>query len=335
LRLLLERDRVPGRPAPGIIAVVKANAYGHGATTVGLTLESTGVAMLACADIEEGVALREAGVKIPILVFGALSISHLDGVFSHGLTPTVSTPGAARALEKAAAARGVRLACHLKIDTGMNRVPPDNLKRTLPPCSPAQPRPRCRAQHFGTTSPATRCSRPSAAWSPARRSTTRRRPRLRHAGIRRAAGARVAFVRPGCCSGLVPPPHSTIDKPVMSLTSRVVAVRAAGRPAAVYGPPVTWLSPGYADGLDRRPEDRGFVIRGRRAPIVGAVSMDMLTADVTDIDAVGPGDEVVFLGSQGAEPQQTIDAREMASWIGTVPYEILCRLGARVERKYD
>ena len=74
------------------------------------------------------------------------------------------------------------------------------------------------------------------------------------------------------------------------------------------------------------------MIRGRRARIVGAVSMDMLTVDVTDIDDVGPGDEVVFLGSQGA---QLIDAREMAAWIGTIPYEILCRLGSRVERKYD
>jgi alanine racemase len=90
---------------------------------------------------------------------------------------------------------------------------------------------------------------------------------------------------------------------------------------------------GYADGLDRRLEDRGYaLIRGRRARIVGAVSMAMLTADVTDIDGVGTGDEVVFLGSQGSE---RIDAREMAAWIGTIPYEILCRLGSRVERKYD
>ena len=93
---------------------------------------------------------------------------------------------------------------------------------------------------------------------------------------------------------------------------------------------------GYADGLDRRLEDHGFVlIRGRRAKIVGAVSMDMLTVDVTDIGDVGPGDEVVFLGSQGSEPQQTIDASEMADWIDTIPYEILCRLGSRVERRYE
>jgi alanine racemase len=93
---------------------------------------------------------------------------------------------------------------------------------------------------------------------------------------------------------------------------------------------------GYADGLDRRLENHGHVlVRGRRAKIVGAVSMDMLTADVTEIDGVNPNDEVVFLGSQGKQPQQTIDAREMAAWIGTIPYEILCRLGSRVERKYD
>ena len=74
------------------------------------------------------------------------------------------------------------------------------------------------------------------------------------------------------------------------------------------------------------------MIRGRRAKIVGAVSMDMLTVDVTDIDAVGPGDEVVFLGSQG---DNSIDAREMADWIGTIPYEVLCRLGSRVERIFQ
>ena len=92
---------------------------------------------------------------------------------------------------------------------------------------------------------------------------------------------------------------------------------------------------GYADGLDRRLEGRGWVlIRGRRAPIVGAVSMDKLTVDVTDVGEVGPGDEVVCLGSQGPESWQTIDAREMADWIDTIPYEILCRLGARVERQY-
>ena len=117
-----------------IIAVVKANAYGHGAPEVGLALEDAGAAMLACADIEEGIVLREAGVRAPILIFGALSVSDLDGVFTHHLTPTISTPSAARALQQAAARRQVTLRCHLKIDTGMNRLGfrHDNLDRTLP-----------------------------------------------------------------------------------------------------------------------------------------------------------------------------------------------------------
>src|SRR5438445_13769709 len=90
-------------PPPKIIAVVKANAYGHGATRVGLALERAGAAMLACADIEEGVVLRRAGVRLPILVFGALGISDLDGVFEYGLTPTISTPSAAENLARPAA----------------------------------------------------------------------------------------------------------------------------------------------------------------------------------------------------------------------------------------
>jgi alanine racemase len=123
-----------GRAAPRLIAVVKANAYGHGAVPAALAFEAAGAAMLACADVEEGITLREGGVRAPILVFGALAVSDLSGVFSHRLTPTVSTPSAAAALERAAADRGVRLSCHLKIDTGMHRLGfrDENLGRTLP-----------------------------------------------------------------------------------------------------------------------------------------------------------------------------------------------------------
>ena len=115
--------------------MVKANAYGHGAARVALALEAAGAPLLACADIEEGVLLRRAGVRVPILVFGALSIGDVDGIFDYDLTPTVSTPQAVITLEQAAARRGVRLACHLKIDTGMNRLGfrHDQLDRTMPP----------------------------------------------------------------------------------------------------------------------------------------------------------------------------------------------------------
>jgi alanine racemase len=106
-----------GRNPPGIIAVVKANAYGHGAERVGLALEHAGATMLACADIEEGIALRRAGVQVPVLVFGALSVSDLDGLFEYGLTPTISTPSAARAVQAAAVKARRTIGYHLKIDT--------------------------------------------------------------------------------------------------------------------------------------------------------------------------------------------------------------------------
>jgi alanine racemase len=132
---------------------------------------------------------------------------------------------------------------------------------------------------------------------------------------------------------------------VMSLRRRVVAVKNLRAGESVgYGArfrpdePVTLavVPAGYADGLDRRLEGRGDVlIRGRRAPIVGAVSMDMLTVDITAIGEVNPGDEVVFLGSQGDGPLQALDAREMAAAISSIPYEVLCRLGARVTRLYS
>src|SRR5262249_13215434 len=113
-------------PAPRVIAVVKANAYGHGAGEVGLALERAGAAMLSCADIEEGIVLRRAGIRIPILVFGALGISDLDGVFEYDLTPTISPPTAAHNLEAAAPPqpdrRRSKLPCHLEIDTGTNRL---------------------------------------------------------------------------------------------------------------------------------------------------------------------------------------------------------------------
>src|SRR5688572_32688157 len=122
------------RPRPGIMAVVKANAYGHGSERVALALEEAGATMLACADIEEGIVLRRAGVRVPVLVFGALSVSDLEGLFEHALTPTISSPGAARSVQAAAARYRTTVAYHLKIDTGMNRLGfrHDNLRRTLP-----------------------------------------------------------------------------------------------------------------------------------------------------------------------------------------------------------
>ena len=352
------RTSAPSHPAPRIIAVVKANAYGHGSERVALALERAGATMLACADIEEGIVLRRAGVSVPILVFGALSVSDLDGLFEFALTPTISTPSAARAVQAAAAARKATVGYHLKIDTGMNRLGfrHDNLRRTLPEVI-GSPNLALEAvyTHFATADdpdlPLFNDQR--VRFEEATRVVAELvgRKVLRHAcnsaALLRDSRVWHDIVRPGLLLyGVVPPPlSSTIPlQPVMSLTSRVVGVKGLRPGEAVgYGSRFRTDAPasiavvpaGYADGLDLRLEQRGQVlIRGRRAPIVGAVSMDMITVDVTGIDGVQPGDEVVLIGSQGNEPWQRIDVREMAAAIGSIPYEIVCRIGARIERQY-
>lgn len=358
LRDYLAREPRNGAPVPSLIAVVKANAYGHGAERVALAIEAAGADTLACADIEEAVALRRAGVRAPILVFGALSISDLDGIFEYGLTPTITTPWAARAVQEAAARRGVVIEYHLKIDTGMHRLGfrDENLRWTLPPVlASSHLRLQAIYTHFASADDAEnplfaeQRERFEAA-SEVVRELTGRMP-MRHAANSAATlrDSRVWYdaVRPGLLLyGIVPPPlASTIPLlPAMSLTSRVVAVKGLRPGEAVgYGcrfvaqePATVAVVPaGYADGLDTRLSGRGHVlIRGRRAPIVGAVSMDMLTVDVTGME-VSPGDDVVIIGRQGDESWQRLDAREMAASIGTIPWEIVCRLGSRIERQYS
>ena len=363
--------REPRSTAPGVIAVVKANAYGHGAGQVARALEEAGADVLACADIEEGAALRAAGVACEILVFGALSVSDLDGLFDCRLTPTISTPGAASAVQAAAARYGRRLRYHLKIDTGMNRLGFrfDNLARSLPDLI-ASPNLELAAvyTHFATADEPDNplfdqqrerferglieIDRLRGPEQPAMRppggSTRPDRPPYVHAANSAALlrDSRVWYdrVRPGLLLyGVVPPPlASTLPiAPVITLVSRVVAVKGVRAGEGIgYGvrfspaqPATIAIVPaGYADGLDLRLAGRGAVlIRGRRAPIVGSVCMDMLMADVTGM-RVSPGDDVVIIGAQGDD---RIDVREMAAQIGTSPYEILCRIGSRIERIYD
>jgi alanine racemase len=353
--LLAGRSDLPdAAPPPGIIAVVKANAYGHGAGEVARALEDAGADLVACADIEEGAALRAAGVTAEILVFGALSVSDLEGLFDCRLTPTISTPGAATAVHQAALKYRQRLRYHLKIDTGMNRLGfrYDNLAHTLPEL--------LASDHLELDAVYTHFATADEPGSPLFDEQRRRfegalvqveayggRPRYRHAANSAALlrDSRVWFdrVRPGLLLyGIVPPPLATTLPltPVIALGSRIVAVKGI-RPGDGVGYGVRFVADrpttiaivpaGYADGLDLRLAGRGAVlVRGRRHPIVGSVCMDMLMIDVTGTE-VSPGDEVVILGAQG---EDRIDVREMAATIGTIPYEILCRIGSRIQRIY-
>jgi alanine racemase len=358
LRAVVDRLRAetpPGRDPPGVIAVVKANAYGHGASQVGLRLEAAGASMLACADIEEGVSLRESGVRCPILVFGAMSVSDPDGVFTADLTPTVSTPAAVRAIAQAAARHRRTLPCHLKIDTGMNRLGfrHDNLARTMPELLGSDRLSVAAVYtHFATADD------PESPFLEQQRARFERAlAALGSMGLRRVAkhAANSAallrdsrtwydWVRPGLLLyGIVPPPLAAADlalRPALSLTSRIVAVKGI-RPGEGAGYGLRWhadeprsiaiVPAGYADGLDTRLAGRASaLVRGRRVPIVGSVCMDMMTVDVTGLE-VEPGDEVVLIGRQGDEE---ITAREIAAAIGSIPWEVVCRLGARIERRY-
>ena len=322
--------------------------------------------MLACADIEEGIVLRRAGVRIPILVFGALGISDLDGVFEFDLTPTISTPSAAAS---AGQARGEvaqtgsasafrqehvrsQLHCHLKIDTGMNRLGfrHDNLARTLPEIA--------RSEHLAIDAVYTHFATADEPEHPAFGEQRERfekvlaalpslgiTPKFRHAAnsaaLLRDERVWYDFVRPGLLLyGIVPPPLAvTLPlRPALSLHSRIVHVKGmrpgegtgtASSRASTRRATIAVVPAGYADGLDRRMAGRTLMlVRGKRVPVVGSVCMDMTMIDVTGMD-VHTGDEVVIVGKQGSEE---IGMREIAASIGTIPYELLCRVGTRIER---
>ena len=354
LREFVKRG-APDAP-PEIIAVVKANAYGHGLVSTARALEAAGATMLACADIEEGVQLRQGGVGVPILVFGALSISDLSGVFDFDLTPTVSSPSAATALQSAAVSREVRLRCHLKIDTGMNRFGfrHDNLSRTIPDVLACENLAFDAVYtHFATADepegPLFEAQRARFSTALETLASLGLGPVATHAAnssaLLRDRAVWHQAVRPGLLLyGVVPlsldVPTGLVLRPVMSLRSRVVAVKGlrAGETAG-YGARFTALRAtrvaivpaGYGDGLDVRLAGTGHVlVRGRPAAIIGSVCMDSITIDVTDLD-VAPGDEVAVIGEQG---NARVDAADVARWTGTKPREVLCRTGIRIERVY-
>jgi alanine racemase len=341
--------------APAVIGVVKANAYGHGAPAVARALEAAGAAMVACADIEEAIRLREAGVGCRVLVFGALSLSALDGIFAYDLVPTISTPKAGLEVARAAARRGTTVRYHLKIDTGMNRLGfrHDNLRRTIPALL-AEPGLLLEGvyTHFATadTPGDGLFAEQRANFESTRRalSALGAGPHLVHAANSAALLADESvwydMVRPGLLLyGAAPSPREgrIALRPVMSLRSRVVAVKGVRTGETIgYGARFRAERPtrmavvpaGYADGLDTRLAGRmDALVRGHRAPIVSSVCMDMMTIDVTGL-TVEPGDDVVLIGRQG---EDEITVSEMAGRVGTIPYELLCRVGTRIERVYN
>lgn len=349
-----------------VMAVVKADGYGHGAVPVARAALAAGATGLCVALVGEGVALRRAGIEVPILVLSQQPDDALGDLVAHRLSATVYSPEQLAAI--AAWCRQESLTCgiHLKVDTGMQRVGarPDELV-TLARLAADTPGVRVDAV-FTHLACADEPSQPATAEQLARFDAVLAElddaglaPPHTHAANSAGALAHPAahrsFVRAGIAVyGIAPGPdvaHLATDlRPALSLRARVSHVKhvAAGTHVS-YGwrhrfgrdTTVATLPIGYADGVPRRlgslPDRPGadVLIGGRRCPIVGVVTMDQLMVDVAPVlDAggrVAVGDEAVLIGVQGSE---RITADEWASRLGTIAYEVVCAIGPRVPRRF-
>ena len=338
-----------------VMGIVKANAYGHGLVPVALHLQAQGVDQLGVAFLEEGIALRQAGITIPILVLGGIFGPQVAQFIVHDLEITVSSLDKLRQVEAAAESLGRKAVIHIKIDTGMERIGVHSYSAG-PFIEAAVASEWCTLKGI--------YSHLACADDPASPMTTLQIERFREAcahierlgapmplrhlansgGVLHFPDTWLDMVRPGILMyGVMPDPasHRTIDvRPALSLVSQVVYFKVvkAGNPVS-YG--ATWaptadtrvvtIPIGYGDGWPRALSSRGEVlVRGHRHPVVGRICMDQLMVDIGR-DSAFNEDEVVLIGTQGNE---AISAEDVARTAGTIAYEILTGLNERIPREY-
>ena len=345
------------QPGCEILAIVKANAYGHGAVDIAQSLASQGIGRFAVASLEEGIALRQAGLSASIVVLGALFEEQISDLVAHQLIPVVSDERILPALAKAAHSRQAPYPIHLKVETGMGRLgfSPEELRSLLD--NPLLQKPlqiQGLMTHLADADrkDSTFTEQQLLAFRAVLEQIKERGVSLplvhtaNSAAIVRFPHAHFTLVRPGIMlygyhtlPATVPAPDL---RPVLSLHTTIVQLRTIPRGGTVSyngtfvatrSSRIAVLPIGYADGYSRRLSHRGSVlVQGRRAPIVGLVCMDMIMVDVTDFASVQVGETVTLIGQQGEE---SIWAEEVAGWVGTIPYEILCGIGSRVPRLYE
>lgn len=345
------------RPA-ALLAVVKADGYGHGAVPVARAAVEAGASWLGVALVEEGMALRAAGIETRVLLLSEPPPAAAGAVVAHSLTPTVYTASGIEALAKAVADAGcdAPLPVHLKVDTGMHRVG-CALDDALDIVDVIRGRPELELEalctHFAVAdepeNPYTAAQVERFDELLARLDASGRRPRLVHAansaGLLAGHRANYDLVRAGIALYGVPPAPVLADRvalrPVLSLRALVSHVKRLEAGSRVsYGlryelageSCVATVPIGYADGVPRNLGIAGgeVLVHGRRAPIAGTVTMDQLMVDAGDIP-VEVGDEIVLLGAQGDDE---ITAGEWAERLGTIAYEIVTGIGTRVPRRY-
>lgn len=352
-----------GGRARKILAIVKANAYGHGSVPVSRALARAGADWFGVTCTAEGMELREGKIRKPILVLTGFWPGEEKRLIEHNLTPAITRCEQLRMLERAAAKLRRRVKFHVKFQTGMNRLGLNAsdvpcFARTLASCTHIE----CEGvfTHFASSEVFT-----DERVQEQQREFERILQQLRNLGVtvpltHMANSAAVAsrpetwanMIRPGLIlygyHQSYEPPAMTAEanaklplQPALALRARLISLRDTppgqavgynGRWVAQRPSRIAVISAGYADGLPRSLTNKGkVIIRGRFAPLVGTVSMDLTTADVTDIPDVGVGDVATFYGADGDTAQYV---SEVAGLLGTVTSELCCALGTRVPRFY-
>ena len=355
-------------PDTGIMAVIKADAYGHGSLPFAKAAVDSGVDYIGVGIIEEGIELRENGITEPILILGSIFPDEAADLVRHDLATIICTNHLAKALAKEAEKQKKPVSVHIKVDTGMNRlgVLPENLLSLIQTINKLPIlKLEALSTHFSSAD-----DEDTSITKQQIELFQNTLTELQEAGITipplthlantsallRFPESQSNMVRPGLILyGALPSPNLNsvaheiyqkknlqIFQPVMQWKSQIILIKpiAKGQPISYSGSFITrqnslvaTLPIGYADGLHRSLSNKiDVLIRGKRAPQIGNICMDMTLIDVTKIQGVEEGDEVVLFGEQEG---QVIQVEEMAIKGETIPYEILCNVGKRVPRIYN
>lgn len=347
------RSLVPGHVR--ILLVVKADAYGHGAVRIARQASECGVDMLGVATLDEGKELREAGIALPVLILSPVLPEELDEVLAYDLAVSVSSHEFALAASEASRRSGYPCTVHVEVDTGMGRAG-FSLDGAVDRIAAMASLEGIRLEGIFTHFPASDSDEDFTeeqigAFTAVVEGCTARGVTFRYVHSANSAalvnfpGSHFNMVRPGLIAYGHSPSQILEDRldviPVMSFKTRLLLVRRMEEGASVsYGR--TFIAPramtvgviaaGYGHGMSHRMSNRGSVLlRGRRAPIIGRVTMDMTMIDLDGFPDPMVGEEVVIFGAQREE---RIDVGDVAAWDGSLNYEVLCRISKRVVRVY-
>lgn len=339
-----------------ILAVVKRDAYGHGALEVAEEALGIGIKMIGVANVEEGVSLRKRGIKAPILVLSGTILGEIEELLEYNLSTTVYSREVVLSLNKVAQERGTNANVHIKIDTGMGRlgIDPEEYPAFLQEITASK---NLSVEgiltHFACSGQAGKEYTP---WQLARfkealkasNNSWKRRPLVHAANsatLIEYPESHLDLVRPGIILYGCYPSEAVEKriplKPVLRLKSRIKAIKKISRGCSI-GYERSYIAPqdrligiiplGYADGYSRLLSNKAqVVVKGERVPVIGNISMDLTTIDISRVAGVKVGEEVTVIGKQGEEE---IRIEELAKWTGTIPYEILTSINKKLPRVF-